>query len=82
MSGKYAYNQSFIRQGFNCQPYIGGGWISYLMMEALAPTANGFWASYPDPGGTFIGWAPVYANAFVSYSPSVEVSIIDVAGIL
>jgi len=82
VSGKYAYNQSYIRQGFNCQPYIGGGWQSFLMMEALAPTANGFHASFADSAGMFIGWAPLYANAFVSYAPSVEVSIIDVAGIL
>jgi len=82
VSGKYAYNQSYIRQGFNCQPYMGGGWISYLVMETLAPTANGFWASFAEWSTPFIGWAPVYANAFVSYAPSVEVSIIDVAGIL
>jgi len=82
VSGKYAYNQSYIRQGFHCQPYALGGWISYLMMETLAPTPNGFLASFGELSTPFIGWAPVRANAFVSYAPSVEVSIIDVAGIL
>lgn len=82
MAGKYAYNQSYIRQGFNCMPFPGGGWQSFLMMEALAPTPNGFLASFPEWSTPFIGWAPIYANAFVCYAPSAEVSIIDVAGIL
>ncbi|MGN6658754.1 MAG: hypothetical protein ACTHKN_07140 [Achromobacter mucicolens] len=82
VSGKYAYNQSYIRQGFHCQPYALGGWISYMVMETLTPTPNGFRASFDEWSTPFIGWAPVRANAFVSYAPSVEVSIIDVAGIL
>lgn len=82
VSGKYAYNQSFIRQGYNIFPAAGGGWESYLMAEQLAPTANGFFASFPEFGVRFYGWAPFRQNTFYSFMPNVQVSIIDVAGIL
>ena len=81
-SGKYAYNQSFIRQGYNIFPAAGGGWESYLMAEQLQATANGFWAGFPQFGVRFFGWAPIRQNTFYSFMPNVQVSIIDVAGIL
>lgn len=81
-SGKYAYNQSFIRQGYNIFPAAGGGWESYLMAEHLQATENGFWAGFPQFGVRFFGWAPVRQNTFYSFMPNVQVSIIDVAGIL
>lgn len=81
VSGKYAYNQAFVRQGYNSLTSVGG-WETYLMAEALQATANGFWAGFPQYGTRFIGWSPTRTNTFVSYAPNVPVSIIDVAGIL
>lgn len=81
VSGKYAYNQAFVRQGYNSLTGIGG-WETYLMAEALQATANGFWAGFPQYGTRFIGWSPTHTNTFISYAPSPQVSIIDVAGIL
>lgn len=81
VSGKYAYNQAFVRQGYNSLTAVGG-WETYLMPEALQATANGFWAGFPAYGTRFLGWSPTRTNTFISYAPSPQVSIIDVAGIL
>ncbi|MFY3626023.1 hypothetical protein ACOTFH_05300 [Achromobacter xylosoxidans] len=81
VSGKYAYNQAFVRQGYNSLPGVTG-WETYLMAEALQATANGFWAGFPQFGVRFLGWSPTRTNTFISYAPSPQVSIIDVAGIL
>lgn len=80
-SGKYAYNQAFVRQGYDSLPTVGR-WDTWLIPESLAPTANGFHASFADSGTPLLGWSPTYQNEFISYAPSPPVSIIDVAGIL
>ncbi|WP_313378149.1 hypothetical protein [Achromobacter insolitus] len=81
-ASKYAVNQSFIRQGYNCMPEAGGGWSAFLYPEKFYAHPQGFVAAFPDPGVKFFGWAPIYSNTFFSYAETCMFSVIDVSGLL
>lgn len=79
-TSKYAYNVSYVRQGYNCMPEPGGGWSSNLQTEYLSATPNGLHVNMGEWRMRFFGWAPLYSNSFVSYAGNCPVSFIDVSG--
>ncbi|MGE8688635.1 MAG: hypothetical protein ACN6PJ_15945 [Achromobacter sp.] len=82
VGGKYAYNVGFVRRGFDSYPVAGGGWQCRIRPEGILPTPNGFFVRFTEQFTPIFGWSPTNANNFISYEPTCQVSIIDVAGIL
>jgi hypothetical protein len=82
-SGKYAYNQSYIRDGMQWQGAPGGGYTTNIWQESFRSRPNGFFISFSRFCLTLFGWRPLATSyGFLSNCPPCPVSIIDVAGIL